>query len=193
MASLVALSRAEITPEMIARFISYDPDTGILTWKRRDDSWFPKASNRKAWNTRCAGKPCFKRVNFDGYLTGKIGGKWWPATHIAWACFYGKWPEHEIDHIDGDRTNNRICNLRDVSHHGNMRNTPLKKCNTSGHCGVSFDRRSNKWRAKIGRLELGRFSDKRAAIVARSKAERAFGYHPNHGKPRSFRSALHDH
>ena len=91
-----------------------------------------------------------------------------------------------IDHINGNGLDNRIQNLRSVTHQQNMKNQKVRSDSSSGCPGVSFSSRDNKWRAYIatpdGVVSLGYFERKEDAVIARSKAEIEFGYHRNHGR-----------
>ena len=92
----------------------------------------------------------------------------------------------QIDHIDQNKFNNRIENLRLVDGFDNHRNMPLLKNNTSGCCGVSMRKGLEKWRAFISVngsfMELGYYDDWFEAVCARKSAENRFGFHENHGK-----------
>ena len=123
------------------------------------------------------------RVQFirDGIMDGYL------AHRVAWLLYYGIDPgANEIDHIDQDPTNNRIGNLRLVSHGDNMKNRRKHKNNTSGVMGISWHKGAGKWQAYISkggkRKGLGIFEDKFEAICVRKSAEIRFGYHENHGK-----------
>jgi hypothetical protein len=98
---------------------------------------------------------------------------------------YGKWPEGVIDHIDHDGTNNRISNLRDVTHTDNLRNARMSKCNKTGVKGVHKNKVGS-YVATIGCGKtyryLGSFKRIEDAANARKNAEREMGYHENHGK-----------
>ncbi|MGQ2942919.1 MAG: HNH endonuclease signature motif containing protein [Blastomonas fulva] len=105
---------------------------------------------------------------------------------MAWLLFYGDWPTAQVDHIDGDRANNRICNLRDATHSDNCRNAGLSKRNKSGRIGVHFDHTRQRWVAGtkiMGKpIRLGRFATFEEACAARSAIEREYNFHPNHGR-----------
>lgn len=94
-----------------------------------------------------------------------------------------QWPD-VVDHIDGDRLNNRIANLRDEGSAGNSLNSSRPSTNTSGHIGVY--RRFNKWVAQInfgGRTRrIGAYDDIADAVAARKEEERRLGFHENHGR-----------
>jgi hypothetical protein len=92
----------------------------------------------------------------------------------VWLYHKGTWPEKFLDHIDGDRTNNRVENLRSASRTENNRNVSVQKNNTSGFKGVSFMRRDNVWVAQIvadrKNYFLGRFPTPEEAYAAYCKA-----------------------
>lgn len=103
----------------------------------------------------------------------------------VFAVVHGRWPTDQIDHIDGDPTNNRVENLREVSGLENQRNMKRYTNNTSGHTGVRLTA-SGKWQALITdngrRIHLGVFEDvEDAAAAYRAKADE-LGYHKNHGR-----------
>jgi hypothetical protein len=103
----------------------------------------------------------------------------------VFAVVHGRWPTDQIDHIDGDPTNNRVENLREVSGLENQRNMKRYTNNTSGYTGVRRTA-SGKWQALIAdrgrRIHLGVFEDvEDAAAVYRAKADE-LGYHKNHGR-----------
>ena len=90
-----------------------------------------------------------------------------------------------IDHINGNRSDNRIENLRVVNKIENSRNQRPKPSNVSGFTGVSWDKVNNKWRAtikvKYKQINIGRFSELSDAIDARKSANLKYGFHENHG------------
>ncbi len=122
----------------------------------------------------------------QGYLVGKALGRMVRAHRVVWALATGAWPDGDIDHIDGDVTNNRIENLRVVDSAANNKNQKLPRNNTSGVIGVSWRAAAGKWEAQIKvnrkRHHLGCFSTLAAAAAARRAAEERFGFHPNHGR-----------
>lgn len=111
-----------------------------------------------------------KYVNPEGYIELSAMGKQYKAHRICWLLMFGHWPHGLIDHIDGDKTNNRRENLRDVSNQINQQNRGrLPSSNTSGILGVSWSKRDNLWRARgkdpvtLRQVSLGCFKDKYAA------------------------------
>lgn len=164
------------TPNELRSLVEYDPNTGALTWK-------PRSSQR--FNTNSAGLPAFANISRDGYFTGRMLGVNYKAHRVAWALFYGTWPDGQVDHINGDRKDNRIANLRSVTNAENARNQRLRKANTSGHSGIYWFARDCKWWVKIvvhGKAQhVGYFDNLEEAIVARDEAYKHWGFHENHG------------
>lgn len=121
----------------------------------------------------------------DGYIKIGVNGRHYKAHRIAWLLIHGYWPE-EIDHINGDGYDNRLSNLREVTHKENQRNQKLLSNNKSGTCGVFWKKQDSVWGAQIkinGRQKhLGYFKDKSDAILARKAADREHGFHENHGR-----------
>ena len=107
-------------------------------------------------------------------------GRRFRGHQIAWLLFYGRWPEGEIDHIDGDGLNNRIVNLRCGTRSQNQRNQRPGKRNRSGVLGVSWDSQHHSWQAHIWidgkRKHIGRFKRLKHAAAARAAAAEADGY-----------------
>lgn len=159
-----------------------------LYWKARDLSDFKSKNAWSAWNSRFSMKPA-GNIDDAGYIrlgVTLIGKKRHYRTHrIIWAMHYGKWPEGEIDHINHERVDNRIENLRETSHKNNLRNQKKHSTNKSGTCGVCWDKENSKWLAFItvsgNKIRLGRFRDKSIAIEARKSAEITYKFHENHG------------
>ena len=121
-----------------------------------------------------------------GYIAITVDGFAYKAHRLVWLHHYGEWPDGPLDHINGVKTDNRLSNLRLVTQLINLRNQKLRSNNSSGVCGVCWDKACNKWRAaifvKYKYKHLGLFEDKEDAIEARKQAEFAYGFHPNHGK-----------
>lgn len=117
----------------------------------------------------------------------KIAGVGYMTHRLIWILHNGDIPEGiEIDHINGNKLDNRIENLRAVSHMVNMRNQKKRKDNSSGEMGISYYTKIKKWVARCsvnGKEQyLGCFLTKEAAIQARLVALTNIGYHPNHGR-----------
>lgn len=179
----------ELPVATLRKLLDCCPGSGTLIWRRRPRSFFKSDRSFKTWNSRFANKPAFISINNHGYLIGFIFGKAYKAHRVIWAHTKGQWPEQQIDHINGLKTDNRICNFRDVSQAKNLRNTCVHKDNESGCSGVSWHKPTSKWRARIrvnGREKhLGLFHELEAAAATRKAAERQYGYHKNHGRAAS--------
>jgi hypothetical protein len=107
------------------------------------------------------------------------------AHRAAWAITHGRWPIG-VDHINGDRSDNRLENLREADQQTNLRNASLSERNVARRIGVGWCARRQKWRARIktdcADKHLGYFDDIDEAISARAIAERELGFHLNHGR-----------
>lgn len=108
-----------------------------------------------------------------GYLRVKVDGTEFQLTHVIWAMHYGAWPDHEIDHENRVRADNRILNLRPANRAEQSRNTGLRKDNRSGYKGVTVLRRGGfvaKIKAGVKRLHIGTFRTAEEAAHAYNKA-----------------------
>ena len=163
-----------ITQERLKEPLHYNPDTGIFTWikpnKRRPD---------------LIGKPA-GWDNMAGYLKITIDYKQYFAHRLAWMYINGEWPKDQIDHINHNRSDNRIDNIRSVSENINHKNKSMPITNKTGAVGIDLHKPNGKWRAGIrvdGRhISLGHFKTKSEAAKARRDADKKYGFHANHGK-----------
>lgn len=175
----------------LRKMLHYERGTGKLFWKQRgveffrDCPRFPADHHMRRWNTMFAGTEAFRTIHKDGYLMGKVQYKLLLAHRVIWAVAYGTWPSDEIDHIDGDRANNKLENLRVASRNDNMRNTGIRCNNHSGCPGVRMTK-GGRWHGYIRHAKqsynLGTFSSFEEARAARKAAEARFGFHVNHGR-----------
>lgn len=153
----------------LARLFSYDERRGVLLWKHRDEC-------PRHWNSRLAGKVAGK-VDVRGRRIVNIGGLYYPAHRIIFKLFTGEEPP-QIDHIDGNPSNNRIANLRPATPSQNSQNQRRAKNNSTGFKGVSVQTRDRKFRARIAaggkRHELGIFETAEDAACAYRKASARF-------------------
>lgn len=177
----------DLTVEDLRELLAYDPETGLFTWLSRTAKHCASELSAKRWNVRFAGKPAFTTPHSAGYLEARVLWTAVLAHRAAWAMHYGVWPSDQIDHINGDRTDNRIVNLREADQTLNNRNLGLSRRNKSGTVGVSMGSKG-KWIARIcegGKvIHLGSFANLDDAIAARSAALVRHGYHKNHGRVR---------
>lgn len=186
------MTRSNISVESLNKMVDYDRNTGLMTWKVAPPDIFEAKGNKTklgmciTWNKITNGGPAFNRDSGNGYLMGTLLGKNYKAHRVAYAIHTGDWPEGEVDHIDGDRRNNKPENLRDVSKSVNQRNCAVSANNTSGVTGVSYSSRDKMWLSQItrpdGTLSVCRFIEKKDAINAQMKERTKFGYHKNHGR-----------
>jgi hypothetical protein len=146
--------------------LSYDCKSGAITWLSRPRCHF---ATEKAWirhTSLFSGRPAGTLVR--GRLTVQIDRQKYHYGRLAWFLFHGVWPDGVVDHIDGDPSNNRLENLRDVSQTVNMRNQKMRCTNTSGETGVY--RQGNGWVARISRAYLGYHKTKEGAVSAVRRA-----------------------
>lgn len=161
--------RSLITPELCRQLLRYEPETGKLFWQKGNGQ-----------------REAFASIRGEGYRHGKILGKWFDAHRMIWVVHYGEWPKGHIDHINGDRGDNRIVNLRDVPpNKENNRNIAIPRDNKSGVMGVCWCKNHKKWHVRIKargeNVYVGAFINFDDAVTARRAAERKYGYHSNHG------------
>ena len=142
----------------------YDPETGFIYWIAKGKGKIKK-------------KPAGSKL-FSGYIGICIGSKRIQAHRIAWFLHYGQWPDKQIDHINGIRTDNRIVNLRLATNSENGKNHGKNKNNTSGYQGVYWDKANVKWRAIIKfnnkSISLGRYVLFDDAVKAKKEAENKY-------------------
>jgi len=182
------------SPETLRQLLRYEPTTGRLYWLERSKEWFVDGKGRytserncKCWNTAHAGKEAISSIDPGlGYRKGSVLMKNLYAHRVIWAMQTGSWPDSDIDHINGDRADNRWSNLRSVSRSVNAKNACLRSNNTSGQMGVFWAKQIGRWRAVIWvdgkRISLGCFIGFEDAKAARKDAEIKHGFHNNHGR-----------
>lgn len=180
----------DLTYELAIRFLRYEPQTGRLFWKERSPELFAagntsKESVCKTWNKRFAGKEAFTASN-TGYRYGAIFAQLYLAHRVIWLMVHKAWPEDQIDHINGDRADNRIKNLRAVTNRQNCKNQCARSDNSTGVTGVYWFKRDSRWVSSItsdGKtVHLGYFDSFEDAVNARKIAEAQLGFHANHGR-----------
>lgn len=165
--------------------LRYYSTTGRIVWLERPLWHFKSAQAWKAWNTKYTGTNAGVVCSRSGYVKITIDYKHYAAHVLAWFLYYGVWPDTNLDHRNHDRSDNRIRNLRKATHAENSKNMKRSVANTSGATGVVWDKRTEKWRARIhvnGKdKHIGYFFTVAAAAKARKAAEKKYGYHRNHG------------
>jgi hypothetical protein len=161
MPSRVREKEDELSLEQARSLLSYDPLTGALNWKRPP---------RRGVGIGPAG--C---VNADGYKIIGYGGHEYMAIHLIWLLQTGEWPEHGVDHKDRDTTNDCWANLRAATYSQNNQNMSLRKDNSTGVRGVSYDPKNQKFYTRIRKDHrvhwLGYHDTLAGAAAARQSAE----------------------
>lgn len=143
--------------------IAYDPDTGHFTWLH--------PASRRVSVGDTAGW-----LNDSGYVLVSLEGHKHRAHRLAWRLAYGYWPAHQIDHINGARSDNRLVNLREATDAQNRQNMAKRADNKSGYVGVYYAPWAKAWRAEIRvdgqRKRLGYFADPITAHTAYAQAKK---------------------
>ncbi len=156
---------SQLTANRLREVLSFDSSTGAMCWSKP-----PSPSRVKPGQV--AGS-----VAKSGYLTIRIDRTLYLAHRLAWLYVHGEWPTQKIDHINGDKHDNRIANLRLATDRVNAQNVRKPQANnTSGFLGVTFCRWTNRWLAQIQtggkHHNLGRFDTPELAHAAYLQAKR---------------------
>ncbi len=163
--------KRQILIKELNSFCKYNPETGELI-----------SIKRRPYTHEIVGQSLGTLNN--GYLMIYIKGIHYYNHRLAWLLNYKVWPTNEIDHIDGNRANNKLSNLRDVTVNINQQNTKLNKRNKSGVTGVIWNWEASKWKARIGinnkDIHLGFYEDFLDAVDARLVAEKKYGFINRH-------------
>lgn len=126
-----------LTSDKLRHFLAYDAETGDFRWNV----------------TRSKGRPAGSLAGglskATGYVKIMLNGASYPAHRLAWLYVYGRWPTNEIDHINGNKADNRVSNLREATSSQNTINRRILKSNKSGVRGVRFYPPRQKWHARI--------------------------------------------
>ena len=121
----------------------------------------------------------------NGYIKISIAHTLYYAHRLIWLYVYGEWP-NSIDHINRNKHDNRISNLRNVSHSTNLKNQKLRSTSSSGVHGVHWYKAGNKWHSEIKvnykKICLGYSDSLLDAVCIRKSAEIEHGFHPSHGR-----------
>lgn len=154
------VSISGFTQDALKKTVHYDPETGLFTRVR---------GIRKG--------AIFGTKTYDGYLCGKVLGKQYRLHRLAWLYVHGEWPKNQIDHINGIRTDNRLCNLRDVTPSINKQNTrKADRDNKTGFLGVQFSQGKYQAQIRVNKkpLFLGTYDSPEEAHAAYLKAKRQY-------------------
>lgn len=170
------------TQARACEYFNYDPETGHLIYRERPRSEFTHATY--GWHVKRLGTPAGS-PNAQGYIKVVIDGTYYSAHRVVWLIVHGEFPSYpdfEIDHINGNRSDNRLANLRLASKSDNQRNAGQRVNNTSGVHGVNWKARPSggRWVARIWNgprhVYLGSFKTLEEAAIARKAAERVLGF-----------------
>jgi len=157
----------EFSQTELKKIIHYDTSTGNFTWLIN--------KNYNATANTLAG---YIKPNKHRYI--KIKNKEYSASRLAWFYLYGYFPKNDIDHINRNSLDNRISNLREISHQHNSINANVSKNNTSKVTGVSWCKKSKKWLARIRvnyvAYNIGFHNDFLEAVCHRLAAEQCLGW-----------------
>ena len=162
---------------LLNELLRYDQDSGKLFWRVRSIKHFGNTNRQAVWNSRYAGK----EAGLDkAYVMVKVMGKAYVAHRLIWKMIHGEEP-NEVDHINRDKKDNRLSNLRNVDHSTNMRNRPASRNNTSGHKHISWSKSLQRWVVQLnvpgkGQRQVAWEKCLGAAIVAKHKAMIKYGY-----------------
>lgn len=150
-----------LTAKQARNELDYDPETGVLRWKTR-------SRGRKIGDV--AGTACVGR-----YRQIKVLNRRYPSHRVIWLIVHGEWPVGQIDHINRCPSDNRICNLRDVTQAKNKANKGMLSNNTLGFKGIARNYGRKPWKAQIwhgGSIHLGSFDTREEAHAAYLNAYR---------------------
>jgi len=160
----------KLLPCELHKSLEYNPETGVLVWKQRSGKG----------GTRWAGKEA-GAADTKGRLRVEINSKSYSASHICFAMYYDRWPLNQIDHINRNKLDNRIQNLREATNAENSRN---RKRLTTGYKGVTLHK--GRYIARIGInyeiINLGSFDTPIEASEAYQAA--AIKYHGEFACPK---------
>jgi hypothetical protein len=155
----------------------------VLIWRARPRDEFATENAWAVWNAKHAGTVAGWRA-VNGYRYVRFAGKCRKVSRLVWLMHEGTVPDR-IDHVSGDKADDRIGNLRDVTQAINSQNRARQRNNTSGTGGV-HQSRSGRWVAQLNvggkRKYLGSFADKSDAVLVREFAAAKAGFHQNHDR-----------
>lgn len=159
----------------------FEYNNGDLIWKRKNET----SRFDVSWNARHSGNVA-GTPSTNGYVKINVSGKILYAHRLVWEYHYGEIPKGMfIDHINRNKSDNRIENLRLVTPQDNSRNMGKNKRNSSGFNGVCFDSKLCKYRAYIGvddkMVSIGNYDTIEEAVLARIEKNKELGFFNDHG------------
>lgn len=176
-----------LSADLLRQIISYDPETGVFTWCERPPEmfnpgrWGSKVHSCQCWNSNFAGTVAGSIAPTTGYRHIRINGYTYLAHRLAWLYVTGFWPVAYLDHINGERADNRFANIREATWGQNQANKPRSKNNISGFKGVGWHKKTGKWRVRImvrgTHIHLGYFDEDKLDDAAAAYDHAARKYH----------------
>jgi hypothetical protein len=164
-------AKARPTIEELREYLDYEPETGVLRWK-------------KSCSTRIKPGDIVRGKNCGGYLRVRLHGVLFYAHRVAFAVAHGRWPHPFCDHINGDVSDNRASNLRECNFSESVHNTRRSRNNTSGFKGVARHKQSGGWwaRAQLRGKKYGKYFKRLedAAAYAKQLREQLHGEFARH-------------
>lgn len=153
-----------LTQKRLQQVLNYNPETGVFTWA---------VCFGNARINMVAGS-----IKSNGYISIGVDKKRYHAHRLAWLYVYGEWPKNDIDHVNRDKTDNRIANLRVVSRSVNLVNTSRRQNNKSGYKGIWWDKNRQNWQVRISvdkqQKNLGCVKTLDEAVALRKAAEKSY-------------------
>jgi len=149
-----------LTQHEIRNALNYCHVSGVFSWRKHHNVLGKIAGHKRK----------------DGYIVIRINNVLYLAHRLVWLYVHGEFPSKIIDHINGNPTDNRICNLRSVTHKINLENQRKPKSKNNMFLGVTFEKRRKHWVAQIyannKHIHIGSFSNQHDAHKAYVEAKR---------------------
>ena len=172
------------SPELLRKLLRYEPETGKLFWEKRNVGMFYALTEKIAvrncatWNAKFYGKEALCAITDKGYMRGRLLGVLFMAHRVVWAINELEWPMDEIDHKDGNRSNNVILNLRPANRAQNCANVKSLSGSSSIYLGVYKSSSGTRWCASIRsgsiRKHLGSYNTEKEAAIAYDAAAKIY-------------------
>lgn len=157
-----------LTQSRLKEVVEYDPDTGIFV--------------RKEHTRRVVAGSTVGTKRSNGYLAMRIDNELYYLHRLVFLYMLGALPTDNVDHVNGNKTDNRFTNLREATVSQNAMNRSKQSNNTSGYKGVTWDRAKNKWKAQIKSRFIGYYNTAEEASRSYTiEAMRVFGEY-NHNQ-----------
>ncbi len=160
----MAKSNVSLTAKRLRKLVSYDPETGILRWIES------RGGQLAGSIVGC------EKDGGGGYWLVRVDNKLYRAHRVIWLYVTGRWPKHGVDHIDGNRANNRFANLRDISQSGNLQNRKCAQRNnrTTKLLGVTIARDSKRTKPFMAKIAINGVTKHIGAFATPEEAHAAY-------------------